>query len=215
MTIIRNAATAAAIALAGSFYAGTAMAQDAAATTEAAAPAITEMAVGAEDAPITFIEYASFTCPHCANFHNNQYQQLKENYIDTGKVRFVFREVYFDRFGLWASMIARCGDNNTRFFGINDLLYENQQGWIGSGDPAEIANNLRAIGREAGMSDAAIDACMADQALAEGLVGWFTENAERDNVTATPTLFINGQQYGNMSYENLAAILDAELAKAQ
>ncbi|ARO15738.1 periplasmic thiol-disulfide interchange protein [Ketogulonicigenium robustum] len=212
MTIIRNMATAAAFAIAGGFYAGGAMAQDTA-VTEVAPSTITEMAIGAEDAPITFIEYASFTCPHCANFHDNQFQQLKENYIDTGKVRFIFREVYFDRFGLWASMIARCGDNSTRFFGISDILFENQQSWIGSGDPAEIANNLRAIGREAGMNDATIDACMNNQDLAQSLVAWFTQNAEDDKVNATPTLFINGQQYSNMSYENIASILDAELAK--
>ena len=71
--------------------------------------AIPDMVIGAADAPVEVIEYASYTCPHCASFHANQFPQLKENYIDTGKIRFVYREVYFDRFGLWASMVARCG----------------------------------------------------------------------------------------------------------
>ena len=70
---------------------------------------VVEMALGAEDAPVTVIEYASFTCPHCRNFHQNTFKQVKENYVDTGKVRFIYREVYFDRFGLWAGMVARCG----------------------------------------------------------------------------------------------------------
>ena len=68
---------------------------------------IVEMVMGSEDAPITIIEYASFTCPHCASFHENVLAPLKADYVDTGKVKFVFRDVYFDRYGLWASMVAR------------------------------------------------------------------------------------------------------------
>ena len=75
----------------------------------AASSAIEDMVLGDANAPITMIEYASYTCPHCGSFHQNTYPQLKADYIDTGKVKFIFREVYFDRFGLWASMIARCG----------------------------------------------------------------------------------------------------------
>ena len=84
-----------------------AVSQDAA--TDTAAPALTYMAIGPADAKVTIVEYASFTCPHCAAFHTNVFKDLKKDYIDTGKVRFEFREVYFDRYGLWASMMARCG----------------------------------------------------------------------------------------------------------
>ena len=87
---------------------------------------IPDMVMGAADAPVEIIEYASFTCPHCANFHATTYPLLKADYIDTGKVRFVYREVYFDRFGLWASMIARCG-GEMRFFGMAELIYEKQK----------------------------------------------------------------------------------------
>ena len=93
---------------------GAALAQEAG---EIDTSTIVEMVQGEADAPVEIIEYASYTCPHCASFHANQYPQLKANYIDTGKVRFVYREVYFDRFGLWASMLARCG-GEMRFFGI-------------------------------------------------------------------------------------------------
>ena len=93
--------------------------------------AIPDMVMGAADAPVEIIEYASFTCPHCANFHANIYPLLKADYIDTGKVRFVYREVYFDRFGLWASMIARCG-GEMRFFGMAELIYEKQREWTAS-----------------------------------------------------------------------------------
>ena len=94
---------------------------------ESEAVVIAEMQHGNPDAKVTVIEYASFTCPHCANFHKDQYQELKTNYIDTGMINFVYREVYFDRFGLWSSMVARCDE--TKFFGISDLLYKGQSEW--------------------------------------------------------------------------------------
>lgn len=189
---------------------GAAQAQDTAADIDTST--IVEMAQGSEDAPVTIIEYASYTCPHCATFHANQYLTLKADYIDTGKVRFIYREVYFDRFGLWASMIARCG-GEMRFFGITEMLYAEQQEWIAGGDPTLIAENLRRIGRTAGMDDATLDACMADESHAQTLVAWFQENAERDSVTSTPTLIINGEKHSNMAYAELAALIDAELAE--
>jgi protein-disulfide isomerase len=196
----------------GNLLPGAAQAQETAAEIDTST--VFEMAQGAADAPVTLIEYASYTCPHCAAFHSDQYQKLKADYIDTGKVRFVFREVYFDRFGLWASMIARCG-GEMRFFGITDLLYDQQQEWIAGGDPVAIAENLRTIGRTAGMDDATLDACMQDETTAQTLVAWFEENATRDEVNATPTLFIDGTKHSNMSYDELKVLLDEALAAAQ
>ena len=169
------------------------------------------MALGAADAPVTIIEYASFTCPHCADFHADQFQRLKADYIDTGKVRFVYREVYFDRFGLWASMVARCG-GEMRFFGISDMLYEQQEDWIAGGDPAAIAENLRRIGRTAGMDDATLDACLKDEAQAKALVAWYQANAEADGVESTPTLIIDGVKHSNMAYDELKTLIDTALA---
>ena len=94
------------IAIGSSLMVGTAQAQTA---TEIDTSSVIEMTIGAEDAPIEMIEYASYTCPHCGKFHTDVFKKLKQNYIDTGKVRFTYREVYFDRYGLWASMVARCG----------------------------------------------------------------------------------------------------------
>lgn len=93
---------------------------------------IVEMVQGAENAPVTVMEYASFTCPHCANFHEGPYKQLKADYIDTGKVKFVFREVYFDKYGVWASMIARCAGPE-KFFGITELMFKGQSEWARAG----------------------------------------------------------------------------------
>ncbi|WP_373355425.1 DsbA family protein [Pseudoroseicyclus sp. CXY001] len=175
---------------------------------------VQDMVLGDPDAPVTMIEYGSFTCPHCAAFHAEQYQELKRDYIDTGKVRFIFREVYFDRFGLWASMVARCG-GELRFFGIHDLIYETQSEWIAGGrDPAAIADNLRRLGIQAGLDGEQVDACLSDATTAETLVAWFQENAEADEVQATPTLMVQGEKYSNMAYDDLSAILDEALAEA-
>ncbi|KJS45460.1 MAG: thiol-disulfide oxidoreductase [Roseovarius sp. BRH_c41] len=186
---------------------GAAMAQEAAPDTSQ----IVEMTMGPEDAKVTIIEYASFTCPHCANFHKGPLKQLKADYIDTDKVHFVYRDVYFDRFGLWASMVARCGGAE-KFFGISDMIYEQQAEWT-KGEPAEIADNLRRIGKVAGLEPDALDACLNDNEKAKTLVAWYQENAEAHEVTSTPTLVINEQKYANMAYDELRAIIDEKLAE--
>ncbi len=186
---------------------GAAMAQSA----DGAAPEVVEMVLGDPNAPVEVIEYASFTCPHCATFHANQYKALKENYIDTGKIRFVYREVYFDRPGLWASMIARCADDQNFFFAFSELLYAEQRMWLATGDPAGIIEDLRRLAKTAGMDDAALDACLSDAAKAEALFGWYQENAERDGINSTPSFLIDGVKYSNMAYDEFAAILDDKL----
>lgn len=173
---------------------------------------VVEMTLGADDAPVTVVEYASYTCPHCATFHNGQFKQLKAEYVDTGKVRFVYRDVYFDRFGLWAAMVARC--EPSKFFGVTDLLYQQQSEWIAGGsDPALIAENLRRIGRLAGLENDQLEACLADNENAQTLVAWYQANAEADDVSSTPTLIIDGEKHGNMAYPALKAILDEKLGE--
>ncbi|MCU0908564.1 MAG: DsbA family protein [Rhodobacteraceae bacterium] len=175
---------------------------------------IVEMVRGSPDAKVEVIEYASFTCPHCANFHANVLPQLMANYVDTGKVRFVYREVYFDRYGLWAAMVARCG-GEARYFGIVDMIYKGQQEWIAGGqDPALIAENLRRIGRTAGISDAELDACLNDGDMAQAMVALYQKNSTEHGVTSTPSFVINGTTYTNMPYEDFARILDEALAAA-
>lgn len=188
---------------------GAAMAQQA-----GAAPVdistIQEMTLGAEDAPITMVEYASFTCPHCARFHAGPLQQIKSEYIDTGKVRLIFRDVYFDRFGLWASMVARCAGPD-RFFGVADLLFEGQQQWTHADSPQAIVDELKKIGRVAGMDDATLEACLQDGDKARTLVAWFQDHAARDDVRATPSFVIDGEKVSNQPYEDFKAMFDAKL----
>ena len=177
---------------------------------DAEATEIIDMVQGAEDAPITVIEYASFTCPHCARFHSDVYKLLRKNYIDTGKIKFIFREVYFDKYGMWASMIARCSGPD-RFFGMTDLILNSQNTWARAGDDLAIVEALRKIGRLSGMEDVALDSCLQDGDKLRALVGWYKENAQRDGIQSTPSFLIDGQPYKNMNYEEFAKILDEKL----
>lgn len=170
---------------------------------------VIEMTLGSADAPVTVIEYASYTCPHCATFHEGPFKQLQEEYINTGKVQFIYREVYFDRFGLWASMVARCGGEQ-RFFGISEMVYDQQSEWT-RGEPAEIADNLRRIGRAAGMNDDELNDCLNDGDKAQALVAWYQQNAEEHNISSTPSFVVNGTTYSNMSYAEFAALIDGEI----
>ncbi len=171
---------------------------------------IKEMVQGAADAPVEIIEYASYTCPHCANFHTGPYKQLKKEFIDTGKVKFIYREVYFDRYGLWASLVSRCGGPE-KFFGITDLIYEGQSEWSRAGGPAEIVDELRKIGRLAGIGNDELEACLQDGTRAQTLVAWYQENAERDGITATPSFVVNGKKVSNQSYEEFKQLIEDEL----
>lgn len=172
---------------------------------------IVEMTLGAETSKVTIIEYASFTCPHCANFHKGPFKELKAEYLDTDKVTFIYRDVYFDRFGLWASMVARCAGPE-KFFGISDMIYTQQREWT-DGEPTKIADNLRRIGKVAGIAPEQVEACMNDSEKAKALVAWYQKNAEADDVTSTPTLVINGKKYSNINYADLKSIIEEKLAE--
>jgi protein-disulfide isomerase len=170
---------------------------------------IVEMALGDPDAPVTIVEYSSFTCPHCATFNQGVFQQIRENYIETGQVHYIKREVYFDAYGLWAALVARCGGPE-RYHGVVEMLYQDQRQWAGSSDGAVVAENLRRIGRRAGMDNDQLDACLSDRDTASALMAFYQANAERYGIRATPSFVINGQTVGNMSFADFqAAIAEA------
>ncbi|MEQ3625608.1 MAG: DsbA family protein [Celeribacter sp.] len=171
---------------------------------------VIEMSIGAEDAPVTIVEYASFTCPHCANWHDQVWADLKADYIDSGKVKFVLREVYFDRPGLWAGMVARCA-GPVRYFGITDMLFDEQSDWTSGGQPAQIAEGLRKIGLKAGLEPEQLDACLQDGEKAQALVATFESTTQADDISATPTFLINGEKHSNMNYADMKELIDAEL----
>lgn len=187
---------------------GAAQAQSAAADVDVSS--VVEMVKGDADAPIEVIEYASYTCPHCATAHANLIPALEENYVDTGKIRFVYREVYFDKFGIWASLIARCGGEE-KFFGITDLIYKGQPEWSRAGSDAAIVDELRKIGRLSGMGNEQIEACLNDGDKIGTLVAWYQQNAAEHNIRSTPSFVIDGETYSNMSYADFSALLDEKL----
>jgi protein-disulfide isomerase len=172
--------------------------------------AVAEMSMGDPDAPVTLVEYAMFTCPHCAAFAKDVFPKIKANYIDTGKVRLVFREVYFNKPALWAAMIARCAPSD-RYFGIADALFATQASWAAEQDPQAMLGKLYGIGRQAGLTDAEMNACMQDRAMAEALVAEYQKNQAADGVEATPTFLINGKKIGNVPYEEFEQALNAAL----
>lgn len=173
---------------------------------------VEEFAIGNPDAAVTVIEYASFTCPHCATFHSDVFPELKANFIDTGKIRFIYRPVYFDGPGLWADMVARCGGQE-RFFGITGLLYDRQAEWSRASSQAEVAAGLQAIGRLGGLDDETVLACLQDNENAQALVAAFQENITRDGIEATPVFLINGELTSNMSYASFAQTLNELLGE--
>lgn len=175
---------------------------------------IIEMVLGNPDAEVTVVEYASFTCPHCASFHAGSFKDLKKDFIDTGKIKFVYREVYFDRQGLWAAIVARCGEGaENRYFGIADMIYENQRAWARQEDPAAIVDSLRRFGKTAGLTDTQLDQCFSDADTAQKLYARYLQLAEEDSVKSTPTFIINGDLYSNMPYAEMAEVINAALGE--
>ena len=164
--------------------------------------------LGDPKAPITLIEYASFTCPHCAHFHIQILPEIKKKWIDTGKVKLIYRDFPLDQVAAKAAQIAECAGND-RYFGVVDLIFRGQQQWATSQDPvAELSKPLRI----AGMGENEIKACLANDAKANEVVADL-RGGEALGVTSTPSLFINGQLFkGARSVDELDAAF-AKLAK--
>ncbi len=165
----------------------------------------TDVAVGSEDAPVTIIEYASMTCGHCATFHNETYPQLKEKYIETGKVRYILREFPLDQFAAAAFVTAHCiGEGN--YYAAIDLLFEEQNTWIAA-RPENRKDALAAIARKAGVGRAQFDSCLEDESLYER-VKTVQESGRELGIRSTPTFFVNGEKYsGALPFERFEEIL--------
>lgn len=171
--------------------------------------ALADMVLGKADAPVTIIEYASMTCPHCANFHATTLPQLKSEYIDTGKVRLVFRDFPFDELALRAAMLARCGGPD-RFFGFVDMLFRQQQQWAVNQQPLQALGQIARLG---GIGDEQFRACLADRAVEEYVLRGRLQGQNEFGVNSTPSFVIAGTKYaGYRSFDEMKAILDPLLA---
>ena len=169
-----------------------------------------DQAQGAANAPVTIIEYASMTCPHCAHFHETTYPELKKRYIDTGKVRFIFREFPLDPLAAGASMLARCADKD-KFYPLIETLFQLQTKWA----VEKPIPQLMAIAKQAGMSEQTFNACLSDQKMLDAMQTEQKRATDKFGVNSTPTLFVNGKkQVGGQTIEDLAKVIDPILPKS-
>jgi protein-disulfide isomerase len=199
-----GAATKAGVAATASGPAKSAISEPSPATTQTAqtpdllAPGPEDHVLGAADAPVTIIEYASYTCPHCADFHVNTLPRLKSDFIDKGQVRLVFREFVRNGLDVKASQLIRCAPAET-YFNLVDVLFRSQDSWAFVQNPLDA---LKQIGRTAGLEPAKIDQCFADEAFAGKLVDGTKAAYDDLNVEATPTFFVNGAKSPSVPYED-------------
>jgi protein-disulfide isomerase len=148
-----------------------------------------EHVMGDENAPVTMIEYASLTCPHCASFHNEVLPEIKEKLIDTGKLKLIYRDYPLDGVALRAAAIAQCAGED-RYFGVLGMLFKSQITWARSQDPVA---SIKEVVRFAGMTGDAVDACIADQELIDGIVGSRMTGEQEFNVSSTPSFILDGE----------------------
>ncbi len=175
-----------------------AMAQSAA---DVAKPvSLPDMALGPANASVTITEFASMTCPHCAAFDKDVFPKIKSEYVDTGKVRYVFREFPLDIKAAAGSMLARCiaKDDAGKYFAVVDMLFKQQNDWV----LKNTAETLTRIGKQAGLSQQAVEDCLKDQALLDKISADQKYASEVLKVDSTPTFFINGDKIkGEASFE--------------
>jgi protein-disulfide isomerase len=150
-----------------------------------------DMALGPANASVTITEYASMTCPHCAAFNETVFPKIKSEYIDSGKVRYVFREFPLDIKAAAGSMLARCiaKDDAGKYFAVIDMLFKQQNDWV----MKNTTETLTRIGKQAGLSQQAVEDCLKDQALLDKIAADQKYAAEVLKVNSTPTFFVNGE----------------------
>ncbi len=170
-----------------------------------------DFALGPADAKVTIVEYASLTCPHCAEFHTKVLPDIKKEFVETGKVRYVYRDFPLDRLALAAAMTARCAGREN-FFGFIDTFYAAQGQWSRASNSVKALGNLARLG---GMSEKAFDTCLQNADVQNAVLKQRLEAANDFKITATPTIFVNGDRYsGGMTLDQLRTLLDRLLKKS-
>lgn len=172
---------------------------------ESSASEVTERAIGDAEAPVTIIEYSSLTCPHCASFHNEVLPDLKKKYVETGKVRMVFRDFPLNEPAVDAAVLAHCAGPD-RYVGFLDVLFQTQASWASSPDPREA---LKQLGKLGGLDEGQMDACFNDESMVDGVLQSRLQGQNEHKVQSTPTFVINGETHaGNRSIDEFADIID-------
>ncbi len=171
-----------------------------------AAPA--ETALGRSDAPIIVIEYFSFSCSHCARFHRKTFPELKRDYIDTGKIRFVLRDFPLNQAALTAATLTRCL-GPARYFEAVDATWARWDDWINETDTAPALVSVLA---SEGFEEATLNRCLSDKSFEDRVLNSYIVGARDHGVDRTPTFLIDGMKYiGLVSYGRFAAILETLL----
>jgi protein-disulfide isomerase len=169
-----------------------------------------EKVLGPADAPVTVIEYASFSCPHCAHFTNTIFADFKAKYIDTGKVRFVFREFLRNGVDVAVSAVARCAPAD-RYFDVVDAYFGTQDQWMQQSD---LKQAILDKAEDFGFTPASFDACLNNKTLMQAFDAGM-QRAESFGVTGTPTFFVNGEKHvGALPMDQWDAIIEPLLASA-
>lgn len=169
-----------------------------------------EYAQGPADAKVVIVEYASLTCPHCAQFHTSVLPGIKKEFVDTGKVRYIYRDFPLDRLALGAAMVARCAGRDS-FFGFIDTFYAAQGQWSRASNPVTALGNLARLG---GMSQSKFESCLKDVEIQNEILRQRLEAANDFKVQSTPTVFVNGERYGGgMTLAQFRTLLNRKLAK--
>jgi protein-disulfide isomerase len=164
-----------------------------------------EVFLGDPNAPVTIIEYASLTCPHCAAFHKETLPGLKARYIDAGKVKLSFRDFPLDENAVRASMLAHCAGPE-RYYRFLDVFFAQQASWSGARDPVAALKQLAKLG---GMSEEAATTCLADRSIEDAILRARLEGSEKHGVRSTPSFIIDGKLYaGNRTVDEFAEIID-------
>lgn len=167
-----------------------------------------ERFIGDVNAPVTMIEYASFTCPHCASFHKDVLPQIKKEYVDTGKVKVIFRDFPFERVGATAAMLSRCVDAS-RYYGFSDLLMKQQENWSHAANPME---GLFKLAKLAGLSQEKIEACLANEKMLDQIVAVRKEAMDTHGFNSTPSFLINGEKLvGASDFGAFKSVIDSKL----
>jgi len=155
--------------------------------------------LGADNAPLTIIEYSSLTCPHCASLHAHALPRIKDTWIADGRARLVFRHYPLDGLALRAAAVADCIEGE-RFFAFLDLLYQSQERWSRASDPIQA---LSQTARLAGMSQEQFDKCVADEAEMDKILTRAQDGSKTFGIESTPTLIVNGKKLeGARSFED-------------
>jgi len=172
--------------------------------------ALPDMAIGDAKAPVTIVEYASMTCPHCAHFDQTTFPELKKRYIDTGKVRFILREFPLDSLAAAAFMLARCAgkDDPAKYYAVVDTLFRQQNTWA----VQKPLPPLLAIAKQAGFTEKTFNECLANQQILDGIEKVRQRAIDTFKVHSTPTFFVNGTVHeGALSIDEMAKIIDGYL----